>query len=208
MRLSNTTMIHGICTRWYRTSTNSLTQVCAQRNLSRLILSLIAFPCLVCTYEIPLLRGSRPPRVTIDLRQKAGNSVNKCKIYNRNRPSSASNFRISEQNCSIYQQCFKNFDPYFEKFYGRFIKKIKQTMYHFLVFLLFFHYGEQNQFQRNASDLGKSKIAYQGRLLSSLFVEMFESRQSYYKETTSDTRNSFLVLKNLISIDYCKEKQG
>lgn len=87
MRLSNTTMIHGICTRWYRTSTNSLTQVCAQRNLSRLILSLIAFPCLVCTYEIPLLRGSRPPRVTIDLRQKAGNSVNKCKIYNRNRPN-------------------------------------------------------------------------------------------------------------------------
>lgn len=87
MRLSNTTMIHGICTRWYRTSTNSLTQVCAQRNLSRLILSLIAFPCLVCTYEIPLLRSSRPPRVTIDLRQKAGNSVNKCKIYNRNRPN-------------------------------------------------------------------------------------------------------------------------
>lgn len=74
MRLSNTTMIHGICTRWYHTSTNSLTQVCAQRNLSRLILSLIAFPCLVCTYEIPLL-VALDHQVTIDLRQKAGNSV-------------------------------------------------------------------------------------------------------------------------------------
>lgn len=74
MRLSNTTMIHGICTRWYHTSTNTLTQVCAQRNLSRLILSLIAFPCLVCTYEIPLL-VALDHQVTIDLRQKAGNSV-------------------------------------------------------------------------------------------------------------------------------------
>lgn len=61
MRLSNT-MIHGICT----TRRNTLTQFSPQQKHRRLILSLIALPCLVCTCEIHLLGP-----IVIEPRQKA-----------------------------------------------------------------------------------------------------------------------------------------
>lgn len=107
--------------------------------------------------------------------------------------------------------CFKNFDPYFEKFYGRFnvVKKNKINYVSLPCFSLILPLWGTESISKKRIRFGK----IQNRVLGTItkFFIRRDVRIAVVILQRNDVRhagNSFLVLKNLILIDYCKEKQG